>query len=70
MEKLQLKAGLQGVAKIAAKGKGVLLDMPTLGSLEPPDHGAAPRCRHLLGGDLLDVAREHVRAVQGEIGLT
>jgi cysteine-rich repeat protein len=36
MEKLQLKAGIGGAAKIGAKGKGVLLNMPTLGSLALP----------------------------------
>src|SRR4029453_8695057 len=36
MEKLQLKAGIAGAAKIAAKGKGTALVMPTLGSLPLP----------------------------------
>jgi hypothetical protein len=36
MEKLQLKSGIAGAAKVAAKGKGDLLEMPTLGSLALP----------------------------------
>jgi cysteine-rich repeat protein len=36
MEKLQLKAGVGATAKVSAKGKGDLLDMPTLGSLGLP----------------------------------
>lgn len=36
MEKLSLKAGTSGAAKISAKGKGELLDMPSLGSVALP----------------------------------
>jgi hypothetical protein len=36
MEKLQLVSGVAGAAKISAKGKGVHLEMPTLGSLALP----------------------------------
>jgi cysteine-rich repeat protein len=36
MEKLQLKAGIAGAAKIAAKGKGAALVMPPLGSVPLP----------------------------------
>ena len=36
MEKLQLVSGIAGAAKTSAKGKGDLLEMPTLGSLALP----------------------------------
>jgi cysteine-rich repeat protein len=36
MEKLQLTSGIAGAAKISAKGKGDLLEMPALGSLPLP----------------------------------
>jgi cysteine-rich repeat protein len=36
MEKLSLSAGIDGAAKISAKGKGDLLDMPALGDLALP----------------------------------
>jgi cysteine-rich repeat protein len=36
MEKLSLSAGLEGSAKASARGKGVNLDVPTLGSLATP----------------------------------
>ena len=36
MEKLSLKAGVGGVAKISLKGKGERLDLPALGSIALP----------------------------------